>query len=515
MNIIFCSVPYIDTLEPIMAPAVLRAVVEKEGHQACTLDLNAHFKKMIHGYQHCEDLLDNFLFYEGMNLKEECVPFFVNMLNEFTDMIMDKQPDIIALSLLTLNSQVFCRWLSVHLKSRYPDIPIIIGGSGIKNFIANTNNSWAENLRKDGIIDHYIMGDGEISLREFLRGNLQYPGINSNTWTQITDLDSLPFPNFEDYDWNLYESKVMQIVDSRGCVRSCEFCDIIEHWTKYQYRSAESVFEEMVYQIERHGITTFAMRNSLINGNMREFEKLLDLIIIYNEAHTDNPISWWGYFIIRNAKQHPERLWEKLSKTNAQLHLGVESLIRDVRYKLGKKFDNEDIDFHLEMGKKYNVPLLLLIISAYPTETRADLEFTKQWFRDRLHYAGNSVFQVAISYASVLPGTKLEERADEYGIKVGKYPSIWFNQNLAVTAEMKANHIHELNEICKPFQTTKSFKNQTSLDATINVANDYSDSVEDELTLSSDFLLPGAAVLDTAISKFVIPESEEFEKSIT
>ena len=111
------------------------------------------------------------------------------------------------------------------------------------------------------------------------------------------------------------------------------------------------------------------------------------------------------------------------------------------------------------MGKKYNVPLLLLIISAYPTETRADLEFTKQWFRDRLHYAGNSVFQVAISYASVLPGTKLEERADEYGIKVGKYPSIWFNQNLAVTAEMKANHIHELNEICKPFQTTKSFKN--------------------------------------------------------
>ena len=461
-----------------MAPAVLKAVAETAGYTACTLDLNAHFIQLIDGYEHRAELLDQFLMYEGMHLRAELVPYFVGILDKFTDMVMAHKPDIIAMSLLTLNSQVFCRWLAVHLKSRYPDVTILIGGSGIKNFIANTNNSWAEDLRHSGIIDHYILGDGELSLAEFLRGNLTYPGIDSNVWQQITDLDALPFPDYSDYDWDLYQRRVMPLVDSRGCVRACEFCDIIEHWTKYQYRSAESVFDEMQYQIKRHSIMHFSMRNSLTNGNMREFEKLLDLIVAYNNTHADAPIHWDGYFIVRNAQQHPERLWAKLSQSNARLWLGVESVIQTVRHKLGKKFNNEDIDWHLEMGKKYQVPLSLLIISAYPTETQDDLEFTKQWFRDRLHYAGDPVYQVAISYASVLPGTKLKERADEYGIRVGQYPSIWFNQNLAVTAEMKARHIQELNEICQPFQIEQSLKNENSSQATIAVAAEYSDAVE-------------------------------------
>ena len=104
----------------------------------------------------------------------------------------------------------------------------------------------------------------------------------------------------------------------------------------------QNVFEEMVYQINKHGITHFAMRNSLTNGNMREFEKLLDLIVEYNQTH-EKQISWGGYFIIRNAKQHPERMWQKLSQSNGRLWLGVESVIHNVRCNLGKKFTNEDI----------------------------------------------------------------------------------------------------------------------------------------------------------------------------
>ena len=40
------------------------------------------------------------------------------------------------------------------------------------------------------------------------------------------------------------------------------------------------------------------------------------------------------------------------------------------------------------MAKKYSVPLLLLLIIGYPTETHEDFEFTKQWFQDRQQYAG-------------------------------------------------------------------------------------------------------------------------------
>jgi radical SAM superfamily enzyme YgiQ (UPF0313 family) len=81
---------------------------------------------------------------------------------------------------------------------------------------------------------------------------------------------------------------------------------------------------------------------------------------------------------VRNSAQHPEELWQKLSQSNANLMLGVESAIQRVRYEIGKKFTNEDIDWHLDMGQKYQVPLLLLIIVAYPTETVEDFELTEE-----------------------------------------------------------------------------------------------------------------------------------------
>ena len=100
------------------------------------------------------------------------------------------------------------------------------------------------------------------------------------------------------------------------------------------------------------------------------------------------------------------------------------------------------------MGKKYSVPLALLMIVAYPTETLDDYEFTKQWFRARKEYAKDIVF-VNLSFASILPGTQLSRRSSEYGITKGKLPSIWFNQNLKITAEERISYLRELQGICE------------------------------------------------------------------
>jgi hypothetical protein len=99
------------------------------------------------------------------------------------------------------------------------------------------------------------------------------------------------------------------------------------------------------------------------------------------------------------------------------------------------------------MGKKYSVPLILLIIVGYPTETLADYEYTKQWFRDRKQYADSVAF-VNLSFASILPGTQLSRKSEEYGIKRGKLPSIWINQNLNITSEVRVAYLLELYNIC-------------------------------------------------------------------
>jgi radical SAM superfamily enzyme YgiQ (UPF0313 family) len=482
MRIIFCAVPYVETPAPIMAPAVLKAVAEKEGHTAFGIDLNIIFMNNIQDYDHREQVIDYLLNQVPSGI--EVYSILTEMVDHFTDLILEYNPDVIGLSLLTYQSQIFTHWLAATIKQRRPDIKIMIGGSGIKNFIADSNNSYCETLKGLGLIDHYIMGDGEAALVNYLRGNNGYDGIDTPTWIQATnaDLEEYPYPNYDDYDFEFYPQKELGVVDSRGCVRTCEFCDIIEHWTKFTYRPAESVFNEMVHQAEKYGIRHFHMKDSLANGNMKVFTKLVDLLADYNLSNPpEKQITWHAYFIIRNAQQHPESLFARMQDAGALLELGVESAIRRVRWEMGKKFENEDIDWHLEMGQKYGIPLMLLCIVAYPTETLEDWEFTKQWFKDRLKYAQNSVILTQLAWPSILPNTKLARKSDEYGIKQGRYSAVWFNQNLKITNQMKIEYMHELYQICEPYSGIyRNDVGYSAQDSALRLANQYSDEVEQD-----------------------------------
>jgi radical SAM superfamily enzyme YgiQ (UPF0313 family) len=169
---------------------------------------------------------------------------------------------------------------------------------------------------------------------------------------------------------------------------------------------------------------------------------------------------------VRQASQHPEDLWKKLQITNAELFIGIESVITHVRHRMGKVFSNADIDYHLEMAKKYNIKLLLLMIIGYPTETLHDYEFTKQWFRDRKQYANNPVTKINLSYASVLPGTKLNRNKHELDLKTGKFPSIWINQQLNITAAQRKQYLLDLQKICSDECGFVTLTNEETLEHT-------------------------------------------------
>lgn len=444
MDILFCSAPGIFSSRPTLAPAILKACSTNAGFTAMAVDLNIEIYNQIIRHPK-QKLLEEF--FQLQKIHKDVVTDIGNLLDYCASRIINLNPKILGLSLLTQDSQFFTVWLCYHLKILKPDLKIVLGGSGIKNFVAESKINFAELLQSKEYIDDYINGDGEYSIVEYLKNNVSYPGINSGTWQPIKDLNVLPYPNFDDYDFSQYKDKGIPICDSRGCVRTCEFCDIIEHWKKYQYRTADNIFDEMQYQIKQHNITKFFFYNSLTNGNMKEFQKLLDLMCDYNLQNPKAQISWDGYFIVRNKKQHPEEFWQKIKKSNGYLQLGIESVVEKVRVSLGKNFTNEDIDYHLDMAKKYSVPLLLLLIVGYPTEVQQDFEFTKQWFQDRQHYAGNPINQVVFSLSAILPNTKLERKQDEYGIVRGEIPTIWMTQTTDISTQDRINYFNELNEL--------------------------------------------------------------------
>lgn len=469
-DIAIVAVPYVVTSDPIMAPAVLKSSVENAGFSAIALDLNIGIYNVITNHPRKQHLLD---FMISQIIHDDVIDDIIELIDYCASKILSHDCKIIGLSLLTYSCQIFTRWLCVELRQRAPSKKIVIGGTGIKNFVADQNTAFCTQVKQLGLIDDFISGDGEESLVEYLRGNLSYPGINKLTWKPITDLNLLPFPDYSDYNFGEYGRLVVPLSDSRGCIRNCEFCDIIEYWQKFQWRYAENIWKEMLFQYEKTGIRHFAFHNALVNGNFKEFKKLLDFIVAYNSLlPVESQISWEGFFIVRPMHLHPDGLWEKLGKSNGKLHVGVESVIQRVRNTIGKTFSNDDIDFHLEMARIHKVPLMLLLIVGYPTETLEDYDTTKQWIKDRAYYANNGVNEIRLSFAAVLPNTKLHRKADEYGIKMGSLPSIWYNENLKITSEVRIQYFNDLHDICKEHNFT-ILSNDETLEFTHDINFDY------------------------------------------
>lgn len=409
-KVIIVTVPFVDEDSPLSAPAVLKASLQKYGIPCVALDLNIHIYNFLKFHPKKHLFLD---FFYQQSIHEEIVDDLIRMLDFYMQEIAFHSPTIVGLSLFSTGSQVFCAWLCAMLRQKNPDFSIIIGGPGLET-LKNTFFKYPDRLKKLGLIDDYITGDAETSLVEYVNGNRDFPGINSTSWQPNKNFDLLPAPDYTDYRWFHYENTLLPIVDSRGCVQQCEFCDVIAFWKKFQYLTAENIFDQMRHQIGVHGIYRFQFSSSICNGNLKEFRKLMTMIGDYNDRQTsEQQIHWVGSFIVRPSRYHPDTLWADIRRSNGFLLTGVETVTERARMALGKKFTNEDLDHHLEMARKHRVGMNMLLIAAYHTETEQDWQDAIQWFQDRKDFANNTVMQVQLTLPTILAGTRLEQIIDK------------------------------------------------------------------------------------------------------
>lgn len=415
-RVVIATVPFIDDHTPLAAPAVLKASLQKHGIWCKGLDLNIEIYNKIKHRQDRDLFLD---FFWKQIPHEQIVDDLTNMLYFYVEEILSHRPTIVALSLFCYQCQAFAAWLCATLRYCCPEVKIVIGGPGLQT-LQNSLFKYPDRLKQLGLIDDYITGDGETSLVEYCKGNLDYPGINSHSWIPNENFDLLPAPDFSDYRFFRYNYPLIPIVDSRGCVQSCEFCDVIAFWNKFQYLSAENIFAQMKQHMQTYGLYRFQFSSSICNGNMKEFKKVLKLMAEHN-ANNDSTqqIHWIGSFIVRPATQHREELYKLIKQTNGFLLTGIESVIEKVRIGLGKKFTNADLDHHLKMCAKHEIKTNLLCIACYPTETDKDQEQVKQWFANYSWLAGTIVDKIQLTTPAILPGTKLEKNIDQTAFNLG------------------------------------------------------------------------------------------------
>jgi hypothetical protein len=437
-SILFVTAPWTDTQMPLMAPAILKSVAEQAGYVATVYELNAEIAELIKGHKNKNSIIE--FFFNGL-VKPEVEQEIFELIELKAQQIVNRDCDIVAFSVFTYSSQISTKWLCYLIKKLNPDIKILIGGAGILDNLTGSGH-YAEDLLRTGLIDHYIRGDGEHALINYLNGNAEYPGVDSNQWKELSnnELESLPMPNYDDYDWSKYELKALPILGSRGCVRQCTFCDIHAHWNKFTWRSGKNIFDEMIMLSKKYNIYHFKFQDSLINGNMKEYRQLVTLLADYNST-AKNPISWNSFFIFRPAAHFKERDWELTALSGAkQLLVGVESLSEHVRNHMGKKFSNADIEYSLEQAHRLGIKLGLLMIVGYVTETETDIQFAEQWWKEHQHYADNTIDFVNLGGTlGILKNTPLEKNFIPLNlVRTGPNDQDWVNPAINSTPKQRA-----------------------------------------------------------------------------
>jgi radical SAM superfamily enzyme YgiQ (UPF0313 family) len=346
--------------------------------------------------------------------------------------------DLIALTVFSWQQILITRIFLEKIRAKL-NLVIIAGGPGI-SYEIEPNKTAGKLFLENKLVDYYVLGEGEYVLESFFRGykelGLNYDQV-SETWApQIDNLDDCVIPTyqkiiFDDYEPGINVDHRISITGSRGCVRRCTFCDVGHIWKKFRFRSANNVVTEILQHINETGIKQFIFTDSLINGSIKQFSDLMIRIVeLKSQGILPEDLKYIGQFIVRPKSQFGEKYFQLMQESGCHnIQIGIESGSDRVRHHMGKKFSNDDIDFHLEMCSKYGIKNALLMMSGYPTETHEDHIATINMFKRYQKYLiDDTVVSVNLSQPYVLlKNTPMDDMRDELGIYNENYATHFFN----------------------------------------------------------------------------------------
>ena len=445
VDCIIATVPRLHIRAPITGPAILKAVLQQHNFSCSCVDWNIDLWHCV-GVELADWWNDTNVTFRYRTEFDKIYDIIEPYVKKWVQYIIQENPTYFGMSLFSQRSLFMCEMICKELKQHNTDIKIIIGGPYV-NYCGDIflKNKWC---------DFFIKGEGEEAIVALLNGD-DHPGING-TAPQIDDLDTIPTPDYSDYNFSIYSRKflephirdelgaiVIYITGSRGCVRRCTFCDIINQWPAFRYRSAESILNEMLTQYKVYGIKEFYFTDSLINGNVTQFTKLCELLIEFYRQENITPFECYSHFICRPETQSPPDLFVKMSQAGfINLDIGIESISPKVRRDMKKYFSNEDIFYTLEQcNKQKNIKVYLLMMVGYPAETEEDFLMTYNFFTngflgaDQANHCNigylknrNKVKVIVGPACDLLAGAPLYEDRHLWGIEFDKTDH-WYTEN--------------------------------------------------------------------------------------
>jgi hypothetical protein len=450
--------------------ARLSSLIREAGYATTIYDLNvdSHYA-LKEANPALEDAWNgaNYWWWQDPEYYTRIHPTYEPILRTYVDKLLADEPDILGFSVYYTNI-LATTWVVNEIRKIRPDLPIIFGGPECHE----------QYFKKPAGVDYYFIGESEQNILDFLN-NWEYgirpakPAIGSLYSDTRIDIDSLPYPDYSDFDLTKYWGKNSICAEiSRGCIAKCSYCTEVYYW-KFRDRGATTVVDELEYQINYYNITFVSFVDSLMNGNLKEFRKFCEEIVKRNLK-----FSWWGY--ARCDGRMDLSFYEIMAKAGAQgFNYGIETGSDKVLKAINKKNTVAEINQNLIDSHKVGMKVSACWVIGAPGE---DIEaFTHSFNMLWNHRARIMAVSPGIGLGDNY-GSEYDDR-EKFNLNQREKPWLggWFTLDLANTKLhrfIRVKLMHIWLKICKDYGGTLSNVHS----AQGNIADHY------ELKFNSEFI---------------------------
>ena len=379
IDLVICALPPGVLNRAPAAPSVLQSCVEQAGFRARSLDLGLDYF-----IEQCNRNLEQHrslsATWQGLTDFDPERSDIKHWIDSSVKKIKQLDPKWAAFSVFSYFQHRATVMLCRALKTACPNIKLVAGGYGIsahtqisfKNFpLASSwdlSNNFEEYLKRHRLVDHIVSGEGESAIVNLLEDK-QF-GV-----ADPVDLYSLPIPNFDDYKFSEYvwhTQPVITVTGSKGCVRSCAFCNVPVKFGRFRRRQGSDIAQEIIYLSQHYGVTKFEFTDSLVNGSQKDFVEWVTILAEYNDQRPqEQKITWYGQYICRPQNQITNKNIYSLMKRSGAINLviGMESGSNTVLESMQKKMTVEDMYDELQMFEQHDLQAQLLILVGFYNET--------------------------------------------------------------------------------------------------------------------------------------------------
>jgi len=404
--------------------ARLSAVTRTAGYRTSVFDVN------VKTYRH---LLNNLDFdpwdptkewmWAGNAYFRELQPHIEPVLSDYVERIVLESPDVVGFSMYYTNEQA-TNWMAIQIRRRLPNVKIIVGGPQAPEM----------NLISTKFYDHIVHGEGEQTLLEILEQVEQQQPIGSKIFSRNTsarlDLDSLPFPDYSDYNMEDYtHSNGMSAEISRGCVAKCVFCTEVHFW-KYRGRLSDRLLDEIQHQANTYGLDFVWFIDSLVNGNLNELRAFCLGVV-----ERGIKIHWQGYARC-DGRMDLDYYRDLKASGCVQLSYGIESGSQSVLDSMKKQIDLDEIEQNLRDAAAVGIDAHTNWIIGFPSETPQDFADTLTLIWRIKNYRIQTISDGISLMLS--PGAEITDNLQKYNIAEPEYIGAW------TTSDFQNTKLHRL-----------------------------------------------------------------------